>query len=93
MPFVVSQSGCGFGAFAPGFFPRDSRQSYIHGGCRLLEDGDAYRPVLFQFVLCALQLHTSIGREFPAEPIIRRGNSFDVLALPDLKCSFQILTA
>jgi hypothetical protein len=91
--FVVNQSGCGFGAIAPPFFLCKARQGYCHQGCRLLASGDAYRPVLFQFVPCALQFHACIGREFPAEPIVDRGKRFDVLALPDLKCSFQILTA
>ncbi len=49
--------------------------------------------MFLQFVLCTLQFHVKVRREFPADPKIRRGKSCTVLALPDLKCSFQILTA
>jgi hypothetical protein len=91
--FVVSQSGCGFGAIVPEFFLCKARQSRCHQGCRLPGDGAACPPVLFQLVPCSLQFHASIGRGFPADSIIRRGKSLVVGALPDLKCPFQISTA
>ncbi len=88
---VASQSGSGLEVIAPELFlPRN--QSYQQG-CGLLNGGDAYEAVFFQFVSCALQFHPSIGRVFPANQIIRRSKSLDVLALPVLKRSFQILAA
>lgn len=93
MPFVGSQSGCGFGAIAPEFFLRKTKPSECDQGRRLPDAGGAYRPVLFQFVLCALQFHSDERREFPAHPKIRRGKCVAVLAFPDRNCSFQILTA
>jgi hypothetical protein len=37
--FVVSKSGCGFGAIVPEFFLCKARQSRCHQGCRLPGDG------------------------------------------------------
>jgi len=87
------QSGCRFGPNVPGFFLRKAGASCSREGCRRVGGGDAHPPVLLQFVLCALQFHPKIGREFPANLKIRRGKSFSVFASPDVKCSFQIPAA
>lgn len=43
------------------------------------DDGDAYKPVLFQVALGALHLDILEGRKPRADPITRRGASFGVL--------------
>ncbi len=93
VPLECSQSGCGFSPIALGSLLHKARPHDCRQGGMLLNGGDAYPPVLLQFVPGALKFHTCVGRESPADPIIRRGKSFAVLALFDLNCSFQILTA
>jgi hypothetical protein len=56
------------------------------------DGGDAYEPVLFQFVPRAFYIHILLGRKLRADPIKCRGTSLYVLAEASLISSFQVPT-
>ena len=53
VPLECSQSGCGFSPIDLAFFLRKARPHDCRRGGMLLNGGDAYPPVLLQFVPCA----------------------------------------